>query len=153
MDDFEGQGAETAAQAAAGEVKVLSAIDILNAEDEQVELVEVPEWGGSVWVRGLTAAQWNALQQSSLQGRGDDRQFNLDMFTAKLCARCMVAGPEKHAKRLFGPKDIEALGRKSSAALSRIYDAASRLSGINKKDVDELTKNSPKAQGDDESFE
>jgi hypothetical protein len=37
---------------------------------------------------------------------------------------------------------VEALGKKSAAALNRVFEVAQRLSGITDDDVEELAKNS-----------
>ena len=57
---------------------------------------------------------------------------------AKLCAWCIV--DEGRRPRVFADADIVALGAKSAAALDRIYDVASDLSGITDEDVEELAE-------------
>ena len=43
---------------------------------------------------------------------------------------------------MFSEKDITALGKKSAAALDRIYEASQKLNRLTDGDVDELAKNS-----------
>jgi hypothetical protein len=47
---------------------------------------------------------------------------------------------------LFTDEDVAALGQRSAAALERVFDAASRLSGLSAEDMEELAKNSESGQ-------
>ena len=122
--------------------------DILHADDIPVEVVEVPEWGGSVRVRGMTGTERDgfeaALVGAAPSGNRQQRRsgsseptVSLDNVRAKLVARCVVDDDDT---RIFVDADVEALGAKSGAALSRVFDAACRLSGIRDGDVDDLAQ-------------
>jgi hypothetical protein len=117
--------------------KLLSREAILNVVDIKTETVSVPEWGGDVMVKGLTGAERNDFEQSMLSRKGKDVQMNMKNATAKLCALSMV---DEEGKRLFSDADVEVLGNKSGAALSRVYAVASRLSGLSDSDMKELTE-------------
>lgn len=123
------------ARAAALDV-LLSAAEILNADDIVTELVEVPEWNGKVHVRGLTGAERDGFEEGLLEKRGKTRELRLANMRAKLCALTMV---DANGKRIFTEAQTEALGKKSAAALSRVFKVAQRLSGLSDEDVDELT--------------
>ena len=56
---------------------------------------------------------------------------------AKLASWCCV---DAQGGRLFTESDVQALGGKSAAALGRIFDVATRLSGITEEDVDEMAE-------------
>lgn len=124
----------------------LSRDAILAVDDVQYEDVEVPEWGGRVRVKSLTGKERDALEASMIVGKGKNANVNMSNLRAKLVARAVV---DEDGKRLFNDDDIAALGAKSAAALTRVYEVAQRLSGITQEDVDELTKNSETAQSDD----
>lgn len=124
----------------------LSRDAILAVDDVQFEDVEVPEWGGKVRVKSLTGRERDALEASMIQGKGKNANVNLNNLRAKLVARSIV---DEGGKRVFSDDDIAALGAKSAAALTRVYEVAQRLSGITQEDVDELTKNSETAPSDD----
>lgn len=117
----------------------LSREEILSADDLRKELVPVPEWGGEVWVRALTGTERDTFEATSIVQKGKDHEVNLRDIRARLC---IFAICDAQGKRLFGAHDIEILGAKSSAALSRVYEVAERLSGFSKKDMEELAKNS-----------
>lgn len=120
------------------EVKFLSRDDILQVKDIKTEVVQVPEWGGAVKVKGLNGTQRNEYEQSLIDMNGKNVKMNMKNAVAKLVALTVVG---EDGKRLFEQADVEALGQKSGAALNRIYEVAMRLSGLSDADMDELTKN------------
>ena len=113
---------------------------ILKHEDLPRELIEVPEWGGSVYIRCLTAAERDAWEASvvNLEAKGKQPKTDLRNLRAKLVVRCAC---DEEGKRIFEDADIDALGGKSAAALDRLYSVAARLSKITKSDEEELLGN------------
>lgn len=111
---------------------------ILEHTTLRTERVEVPEWGGAVFVREMTGSERDSFEASivDLKSRGGD--VKPDNIRAKLAARTIV---DAEGARLFRDVDVEDLGRLSAAALSRVYNAAARLSGISEADVEELAGN------------
>lgn len=114
---------------------VLSRDEILQAVDIKKELVEVPEWGGSVWVRGMTGADRDRFESSVIEMRGSKQTLHLDDMRAKLCSACIC---DEEGKLLFTPADVKALSAKSATALNRVFAIAQRLSGIGEEEVAEL---------------
>ena len=106
---------------------------ILAAEDKQYEDIAVPEWGGTVRIVGLTGTERDKLEASVVGKTG--KNLNLTNFRARLVALCVV---DDSGSRLFSDMDIAALGRKSAAALERIFSVSQRLSGLSDEDVAEL---------------
>lgn len=111
---------------------------ILNADDIPTEVVDVPQWGGQVRVRGLTGTERDQFEESLLDGKGKNRQVRLANFRAKLVSLCVV---DEKGQRLFSETDVAALGKKSAAGLSAVSDVAQRLAGLSEEDVEELTTN------------
>jgi hypothetical protein len=106
----------------------LSRDDILKAADNEPEEIDVPEWGGSVLVRGMTGRERDAFEMSMLTpGRGGRRQVDPANVRAKLVARCVI---DDDGNRLFTDADVAELGGKSAAAVDRVYAVAARLSGM-----------------------
>ena len=93
--------------------KVLTAAEIIGAKDRRRELVEVPEWGGSVWVQEISAADAEAMSDGAPS-------------VVEFCAACIV---DEHGERLFSSDDVSALADKSTASLQIIMEAFSRLNG------------------------
>lgn len=124
---------------------ILTKAQILAADDIKTEPVPVPEWGGDVLVRGLSGAQRDDYEQSVMVGRGANKEVNLRNARAKLVVRSVV---DADGELLFSEQDVAALGKKSAAALQRVFEVATRLSGLSKEDLDELTENFDDGQSD-----
>lgn len=121
------------------DIKLLTADEILAAEDIQTEIVHVPEWGGSVRVKGLSGTERDAFEASLVENAGTKRQrLSLANVRAKLCALTIV---DEKGAQLFRETQLGKLGGKSASALDRIYAAAQRLSKISDADVEELVGN------------
>lgn len=118
---------------------LLSRQQILDADDRRTERVEVPEWGGSVLIRGLSGTDRDDFESSLLIRNGKKRDVSTHNVRSKLLVRCLV---DAAGQPLFSIEDIQRLGMKSAAALTRCFEVAQRLSGLSEQDVEELAKNS-----------
>lgn len=125
--------------------KLLTREQILEVQDIQTEVVDVPEWGGSVKVQGLTGEERDALESSLIRGKGKNASINMQNLRAKLVAASVVNG---NGERVFTDQDAIALGKKSASALDRVFAVAQELSGITKEDIEELEKNLQDDRGD-----
>lgn len=115
---------------------------ILQAQDLERKAVEVPEWNCTVWVRELTGSEGDDLEAETYKVRGKEVEVNRKNFRARLLRRALV---DEQGAQVFDAKDLELLGAKSSKVLKRLADIASEMSGISKKDEEDLVKNSPGA--------
>ena len=111
---------------------------IISADDCEKEKVEVPEWGGFVWVYALTARERDEFEETTIEGRGKKTKRNLKNLRARLCARCIR---NENGKRLFKGDEILKLGEKSAKALERVFSVAQRLCGMTDEDVEDLVGN------------
>lgn len=124
--------------------KLATREDILNANDEITEIVEVPEWGVSVRVKALTGTERDRYEASGLiWGKGDKGEptvtgMNPENMRARLVAKSLV---DDTGLLLFSEKDVVALGGKNAAVLNRLFDVARRLSGLSTEDVEALVAN------------
>lgn len=120
--------------------KPLTAADILGTDDLKRELVEVPEWGGHIYIRTMTGTERDAFEASCLNvsASGKSKPPNLANFRARFIAQ--VACDESGAI-LFTAAQVKELGDKSASALNRCFSVAQRLSGLSDDDVEELVKN------------
>lgn len=114
---------------------LLNKSDILNADDSTFELVNVPEWGGTVKVTVMSGFARDRFESSIIGKNGGINSVNI---RAKLAAATIV---DEAGELMFDEKDIAKLGMKSCAALDRIFAAAQRLNLITDKDVENLAKN------------
>ena len=102
------------------------------------EVLKVPEWGGDVTVRELTGSERDAWEASILNSSGEQDESSMTNARAKLCVRCLV---DEEGQLLFSQDDVDQVGELSGSALSRIFNVASRLSGLRPGDIEELAGN------------
>ena len=116
----------------------LSREQILEAPDAVFEVVEVPEWGGTVRVRSLTGYERDQYEQSiTVQNAPGKVSMNLLNARAKLVALTVVSD---EGDREFSDEDALELGKKNAQVLNRIWEVATRLAGLSEADVKELTE-------------
>jgi hypothetical protein len=130
-------------------MSLLTRDQILAANDLKSEDVDVPEWGGTVRVRELTGDERDSVELSMVTMRGTEPVLNPNAyksFRARLSAMSIVG---EDGQRLFTDADMLELGKKSSAALQRVFNVAMELSAFTKKDVEELVGKSEAAQSGD----
>jgi hypothetical protein len=112
----------------------LSVEQILAAADNRVREVKVPEWGGSVFVRTISADERDRFE-ARFADRKDKGGVRADLVGMALC--------DEQGKALK-PTDaeIKALGQKSSGVMDRIFSAIMDLNMMNARDVEKLEGNS-----------
>lgn len=112
---------------------------ILEASDLQTETVAVPEWGGDVIVRTMTAADRDQFELSMVIVEADGRRRpDMTNVSAKLIAATVI---DEGGSRLFTEADVQLLAGKSAAALARVYAVAARLNGLGGAAVEDAAKN------------
>ena len=127
----------------------LTAQDILDIDDVIIEPHPVPQWEGMVYVRSVSAQERGEIEAGAAmfkEHKGKDASFARD-FTVKFAWLAMC---DENGKRLFSKiEDVAKLKQKNAAAIAAIAEHAQKLSGFSKQDMEELEKNSGKAEPDD----
>ncbi|QTD96965.1 phage tail assembly chaperone [Streptomyces cyanogenus] len=123
---------------------------ILGVNDLLTEKVDVPEWGGEVIVRGLTGEERDAYEASRRQIRnaGTPQQELVilsENMRAGLLVKCLI---DENGDRLFTDQDAGLLGMKNGRTLDRLFDVASRLSGLSDEEAEQMEGNSVTASED-----
>ncbi len=118
--------------------KFLSRDQLLDLPDLKTEEVYVEEWASHVRIRSLTGTERDQFESDSVERKGKNYEANLKNLRARLVVLTVV---DEAGKRVFADKDVAAVGRKNAAALNTIFEAARKLSGMTKEDVEELEKN------------
>jgi len=114
--------------------------DILKASvSTEVVPLDVPELGGTVYVRGISSGERDGYEQSVMQLRGDKLVPKLSNARAKLI---VLALSDEEGARLFSDADVTKLGEMPAKASQRIFDKARELAGLSEEDVSELEGNS-----------
>lgn len=111
----------------------LSRASILAATDLEFRQVDVPEWGGSVWVRGLTGRERDRFELLMLplaEGKTSDLSFRAEVAAMGCVDWDGDSAPTTMPSPLFQPADVKQLGQKSAAALSRLVASILELSGL-----------------------
>ena len=102
---------------------------ILEADDIETEVVDVPQWGVKVEVRGMTSKERaKLLRSTTVDGQVDFNRWFPDLLIAT------IHDPES-GDRIFTQADRDALNQKSGAAISHLADVAARLSGLGDSDL------------------
>lgn len=104
----------------------LSRDDILAVPLRTLE-VEVPEWGGTVLIREMTAAEVQENGRYLLKPNGKPDFSKAVQVPTRMCARQIV---DENGERLFGDADISLLMERHGAAISNIAKAVRELSGM-----------------------
>ncbi len=104
---------------------------IFSADDITKEIVEVPEWGVSVEIRAMTAAERAKLGESAMVG--DKTNVGL------MYALTVIASVYDPATGLpvFSDNDREAILSKSGSVIERLATKALGASGLTEKAVDQ----------------
>jgi hypothetical protein len=128
----------------------LDAATILAADDRVFEDIPCPEWtpAGSdvrkvriVSLSSVDRDEWEKSLVKTKPGKGGKLVPYTDTsnMRAKLVAKCAVNGA---FTPIFTEAQVVALGKKNSAVVDRLYEAAQRLSKLSEADVEELVGNS-----------
>ena len=99
---------------------ILSVDEIVSATDLGEKEIEVPEWGGSIVIRGLGYGEVVSIRDAATaaDGRQDEQMFGRLMFAAAFVSPPLT---EEQAALLVN---------KSASAVSRINDEITTLSGM-----------------------
>lgn len=105
---------------------------ILDSEDIPSEELEIPEWGVTILVKGMSAGERITLMQNAYDP--NTQQVNMAAVYPDVLVAC-VYNPET-GEAVFTNDDKQAIMAKSSAAVEKIASVGLRLSGIGKDEED-----------------
>ena len=114
-------------------MSILNRQQILDADDRKRIVVSVPEWGGEVIISSMSGMMRDAWEQTLQKSN-----FSLENMRARFLAAVAI---DEAGDPLFSMTDVEALGKKSSAALTRCMVAAQELNALTNNDLEEIAKN------------
>lgn len=120
---------------------------IFAAQDIPTEVVNIPEWGVDVLVRGMSAGDRITLMQNAFDQA--TQQVNMSIVYPDVVVSCTY-DPDSN-EPIFTNEDKSAILAKSSAAVERLANVGLRLSGIGKDEQDAAGKTFSKSQKDDSS--
>lgn len=111
---------------------MLSRESILAAKDFDYKDVEVPEWGGTVRLRGLSAAERDNFEATLAQTQ------DLSNLRSRLVVLALI---DEEGNRLFKDSEAKALGEKNALVVMRLFELVRELSGMSDEDLQEAQGN------------
>jgi hypothetical protein len=103
---------------------------IIASAKPRIVTISVPEWGGDVCLREITAGQrdqWDAWQ---IENEGAARYANI---RARLLVLTIC---DEHGVRLFADNDIAVVSGLPAMSIDRLWDASCKLVGLRPEDVE-----------------
>ena len=107
---------------------------ILAADDMGLLEVEVPEWGGSVFVRVMSVGERDSYENDLMINKSK----GVENFRSKFLQRVLC---DAKGELMFTPDEVETLAKKSARAVARVWAAAMKHNALTDDDVQELAKN------------
>lgn len=120
---------------------------ILSAQDIPSEPVEVPEWGVTVEVRGMTGAERIRIMDLAMDGSAD-----LKLQTVYPEIVIATTFDAETGEQIFSPSDRDALLSKSASALDRLALVGMKLSGFTQEASEAAGKGSSETRTDASSL-
>jgi hypothetical protein len=99
--------------------------------------LDIPELGGTVYVKAMSGKERDAYESWALSERG------VRNIRGKAAARCLC---DEKGARLFSDQDAGRLGDIKVSILQKVFIEFQRLSGLTKDDIDELEQGSGAAE-------
>lgn len=122
---------------------MLNRDSILGARDFGLKEIDVPEWGGTIYLRKWSAKDRNAYIGKSVNVDEDGSgHVNYEaIFDSQVWAVAMSICDED-GKRLFTDDELDLLATKNGDVIQRLCEEVYKLNGLAEKSVEESAKNS-----------
>jgi hypothetical protein len=112
---------------------VLTAEQILAADDLGLKQVTVPEWGGDVFIRVMSVGERDSYERKWI----GQKESGIDNFRTEYLARVIC---DEKGNLLFTRDQVGTLANKNGAVMSRLFDAAMKHNQMTEGDVEQLGK-------------
>lgn len=119
-------------------MSALTRNQILGADDRQRVPFDVPEWGGTVYLSELSAADFIFWQSNN---PGDDGAKQAE-WVASIVLRSVV---DEFGDRLFSDDDVTALQERNHTVLMRLFRECLKLNGGSSEEVEKNSESSPES--------
>jgi hypothetical protein len=111
---------------------------LASRRDRKPVLLEVPEWGGDVYVRVMSAADQAELSEGVKPAE----------LPIRVILHCLV---DEAGERILTDEDAEALAKEDFPVILRVFAFVAKLNGLSTKELEEAMANFVPAQ-DEFSF-
>jgi hypothetical protein len=108
----------------------------LGKRPRRMEPVDIPELGGNLYVRSLTASERDQWEFDTARERAKGKAGN---FRARLL---VLAACDQSGAPLFRPEDAEVIGAMEQSIVEAVVDRAWKLNRMTPRDLEEVGKNS-----------
>jgi hypothetical protein len=121
--------------------QILGAVPQLPQEE-----INVPEFGGSVFLRVMTAKDKDSYEMTMAEAKQKSGFAGLKNYKARLVALCLC---DAEGKRLFvKDEDIGALGQCRADVMDRLFQKCQEMNGMLPGAAEQAAKNSESGQSD-----
>lgn len=120
------------------EPNLLGASDFFTPVELDIELVQIPEMKGVIYVRAITGEERDRFEESLVVGKGRKAQQSIVNMRAKLIC---LAACDAEGNSIFAPDAYKKIGKQPAIILERIFSVAARLAGFSTEDIEEMEKN------------
>jgi len=117
----------------------LSRESLLKPVAVPMEEIHIPELDGSVWVKGMTAADRSRFERQFSLASGKRNKRKTQEIRERLIVACVC---DEQGNKLFTQEDVGAIGAQSAMIIEKIVDVAQRLCGMANEDVEAMAGNS-----------
>jgi hypothetical protein len=115
---------------------------LMGANDTKVQPIEVPEWGGTYYVRVLNGTAREAFEEA-LSAEQRMKNFRIRFLILALC--------DEQGSPVLSDADVGMLGERNSVVLNRVFEQAWEINAFTKAAVDALGEGSLAVQSGDSS--
>jgi len=112
-------------------MKGLTAEEILKAADMKAYPVEVPEWGGTVYIRVMTVGERDSHELEWLRSK----ERGVPNFRSKFLVKILS---DAEGNRLFKDEQAPKLAEKNGDVCHRLFEIAMKKNAVTEQDVEEL---------------
>lgn len=123
----------------------LSKEAILKAPITGLKQIEIPEWGGSIYLRKWSGKDRNKFLAASVSISGNgDVEVNYNSLFDNMVKAVALTLCDETGLRLFddSEEDVSLLGNKEHDVLQRLYNESIELNSLKAGSVEEAAKNS-----------
>jgi hypothetical protein len=110
----------------------LSKSSILSAGDVKLDKVNVPEWGGDVYIKTISGLDRDCFEDGYNEQKM--KNFRSRFLVLTLC--------DEAGARLFTDAEVAELGKKSSLVLNRLFEKAWSLNAFTNEAIADLGNDS-----------
>lgn len=117
---------------------------IIQAQDFSLVPMDVPEWGGRIYLRKWTGKDRALFFSKSIRPEGDSAGIDWDTLFDNMVLAVALSVCDEGGSRIFNTSeaDMSLLGSKNGDVIQRIYTEALKINGMGQDAVEDAAKNS-----------